>query len=217
MEMAETPKSEKGKQEKKHRCSLDEDEDWSQEECDQMSAWRLEKGSDEGPPEYHGSSDEDDLAKMFRRADPYDEMSQVAEYEDDHTMNSEDEKMAREDDEAEAHRTGLQSAERRKNGGEKEVEDDAIQSENEASGGRIHRERQILGEIENTLMAEVVNITSFDQNKEPLLESKAKVIFFQEHKVRRSERKTQRLKLKRKNGRCTLVHATKRAKLQKQV
>ena len=62
-----------------------------------------------------------------------------------------------------------------------------MQSENEQSGGRIHRQRKALGEEEMVLMTEVINITSFEKNKEALIRSKAKVIFFQEHKVKKME------------------------------
>ena len=37
------------------------------------------------------------------------------------------------------------------------------------------------------LMTEIINITSLEKNKEALIRSKAKVIFFQEHKVRKME------------------------------
>ena len=64
---------------------------------------------------------------------------------------------------------------------EEDLAGSEVHSENEGNGGRIHRERQVLGEAENIVMAEVVNITSFDQNKEALIRSKAKVVFVQEH------------------------------------
>lgn len=33
-----------------------------------------------------------------------------------------------------------------------------------------------------------INVTSLDQNKEALIKSKAKVIFFQEHKIRKEKK-----------------------------
>ena len=47
-------------------------------------------------------------------------------------------------------------------------------------------------------MLENVNVTSFEQNKHALMSSNAKVIFFQEHKVRKNERRKLSRKLRDK-------------------
>ena len=57
------------------------------------------------------------------------------------------------------------------------------------------RDRKLLRGEEMVLSIEFINITSFDQNRTALTSSKAKIIFFQEHKVRKRERKKHRREL----------------------
>ena len=56
-----------------------------------------------------------------------------------------------------------------------------MESEEEAGGGEIFRERKRLGQTKMVATVECINITSFEQSWRTLARSKAAVIFFQEH------------------------------------
>ena len=55
--------------------------------------------------------------------------------------------------------------------------------------GIIWKAREANGKGEEYALMENINVASFDQHKEALIQSKAKVIFFQEHKVRKDEKR----------------------------
>ena len=67
--------------------------------------------------------------------------------------------------------------------------DTDIESEVENCRGRICKERGVEGKGEEYAIMENINVTSLDQNKEALIKSKAKVIFSQEHTIRKEEKK----------------------------
>ena len=52
---------------------------------------------------------------------------------------------------------------------EDEEEEDDIQSENEACGGRIAKERKLLGGEDIVVTLECMNVTSLEQNKAALI------------------------------------------------
>ena len=56
--------------------------------------------------------------------------------------------------------------------------------------------REAKGKGEGYVLMENINVTSFGQNKQALIQSKAKVIFFQEHKVRKDEKRKMEMTLK---------------------
>ena len=66
------------------------------------------------------------------------------------------------------------------------TDEDSIDSDVEYSRGEVHKERVVKGNVSNFMMIECVNITSFERNMRALMKSKAKTIFFQEHKIRAS-------------------------------
>ena len=66
-------------------------------------------------------------------------------------------------------------------------EADTVESDVEDDRGVIHKERAGNGNESDYLMLECVNITSFEHNTKALFKSKAKAIFFQEHKTRKKD------------------------------
>ena len=73
---------------------------------------------------------------------------------------------------------------------EKEVERDVGKRR-----GRIWKEREAKGKGEVYAQMENMNVTSLDEHKEAPIQSKAKVIFFQEHKARKDEKKKMEMTL----------------------
>ena len=77
--------------------------------------------------------------------------------------------------------------------GEQEVD---IGSCEGTSRSRILKERMRLGRGSDFMTLEVINITNFDKQMDALIDSKAKVIFFQEHKTLKKDVKRIRRDLK---------------------
>ena len=70
---------------------------------------------------------------------------------------------------------------------QKDEERDTVVSDVENDRGVIHKERAGDGNESDYLMLECINITSFEHNMQALFKSKAKAIFFQEHKIRKKD------------------------------
>ena len=72
------------------------------------------------------------------------------------------------------------------------------------------------GKGEGHAIVENINVTSLDQNKEALIKSNGKVIFFQEHKVRKDEKKRMELTMKDEGWKVHLGPCHETGKMQRQ-
>ena len=77
-------------------------------------------------------------------------------------------------------------------------EDTEVESDDECTKNRWEKEWTLKERVAHYFKMEVINVTSFATQMETLVFSKAKVIFFQEHKIRKKEMPRIRKRLKEK-------------------
>ena len=87
--------------------------------------------------------------------------------------------------------------EMQESGGEESAGEE-VESEDERTKNRWLKEWTLAGKVANYFIMEVVNVTNLAMQMETVILSKAKVIFFQEHKVRRKDLPKIRKRLREK-------------------
>ena len=187
------------------RKAEEEDEEEEKREEAHRADWRRDKaklkkeeGSLETAPRSEDDEGEDSEASRARRSEDGDSFKPKETESEEESLQEEPETLEgqKQQNEDEDRYEEEEAQEKEVDKGGAAEDDEEAESEEEAGGGDIFRERKRLGQIDMVATVECINVTSFEQSWRTLAKSKAAVIFFQEHKVKRKERRRHKKELR---------------------